>query len=369
MDKNRSRVWRGLVCILPVGVFLFAGLISPAQSAGLTLPALPAGCQYTRQTLLPVQGVFRVEPGTPLYGAVGPQQTTFLQVSLRCDRSLAAPLTLALKGSGVLNWQGPGQDILPTAVRDAGLRVYAQGEATGGGCSPGDWLGAGTGDWQCTLPAGGEGGRTLSLQVAAQVVKTGDNTPVQSTRSLQPENGDIQLQVNGSPVSLTGTGVIAPQLVTPVTCTIESGKNDTINFGDVRRDTSPYSGYKREGVELATQVQNIRVRCMPLPDDASPYSVSLTFSGAISDTYNFVWAKNGALKTSISDLFIIPMAMDGSGEPIPFNGDAASLSLDPTTQLYGLDVNWWLVGYSATGKAPEEYGTFTANAAYTVEVN
>ncbi|EDV9436132.1 fimbrial protein [Salmonella enterica subsp. enterica] len=342
-----------------------SGEVSPAQAADLTLPALPAGCQYTRQALLPVQGTFRVEPGTPLYGVVGPQQTTFLQVSLRCDSPLAVPLKLALKGSGALNWQGPGQDILPTAVRDAGLRVYAQGEATGGTCSPGDWLGAGTGDWQCTLPAGGEGGRTLSLQLAAQVVKTGDNTPVQSTRSLQPETGEIMLAVNDSPVSLTGTGVIAPQLVTPVTCAIENGKNDTINFGDVRRDTS--GDYHREGVQLATQAQNIRVRCTPLPDDVSSYSVSLTFSGAISDTYNFVWAQKGALKTSISDLFIIPV--DSSGESIPLNGDAVSLSLDPTTQLYGLDVNWWLVGYSATGKAPEEYGAFTANAAYTVEVN
>ncbi|HCK3134909.1 TPA: hypothetical protein NZJ50_004542 [Salmonella enterica subsp. enterica serovar Ruiru] len=169
-------------------------------------------------------------------------------------------------------------------------------------------------------------------------------------------------------MSLTGTGVIAPQLVTPVTCTIENGKNDTINFGDVRRDTSNPE-YHREGVVLASQAQHIRVHCTPLPDDASPYPVSLTFSGAISDTYNFVWADKGALKTSISDLFIIPMAMDGSGDSIPFNGDAAPMSLDPTTQRYGLDVSWWLVGYNATGKVPEEYGAFTANAAYTVEVN
>ncbi|HBJ6378755.1 TPA: hypothetical protein LC260_004851 [Salmonella enterica subsp. enterica serovar Eastbourne] len=343
-----------------------SGEVSPAQAADLTLPALPAGCQYTRQALLPVQGTFRVEPGTPLYGVVGPQQTTFLQVSLRCDSPLAVPLKLALKGSGALNWQGPGQDILPTAVRDAGLRVYAQGEATGGTCSPGGWLGAGTGDWQCTLPAGGEGGRTLSLQLAAQVVKTGDNTPVQSTRSLQPETGEIMLAVNDSPVSLTGTGVIAPQLVTPVTCAIENGKNDTINFGDVRRDTS--TDYSLEGVALVSRAQNIRVCCTPLPDDASPYTVSLTFSGTISDTYNFAWAQYGALKTSISDLFILPTNA-GSGASIPLNGNAVPLSLDTTTQRYGLDVNWMLVGYSATGKAPEEYGVFTANAAYTVEVN
>ncbi|EBM4124937.1 hypothetical protein DZC11_23280 [Salmonella enterica] len=350
-----------LLAVLPGGV-------SPARAADLTLPALPAGCQYTRQSLLPVQGTFRVEPGTPLYGVVGPQQTTFLQVSLRCDTPLSTPLTLALKGSGSLNWQGPGRDVLPTAVRDTGLRMYAQGEAAGGTCSPGGWLGAGSGDWQCTLPAGGNGAQTLSLQVAAQVVKTGENTPVLSARALQPENGDIQLQVNGSPVPLTGTGIIAPQLATSVTCTIEKGKNDTINFGDMTRDFVSDSDYNRTGVGLASQQQNIQVYCTPQPDDASPYSVSLTFRGDISDTYNFARAQHGALKTSIPELFILPTDA-GTGASIPLNGNAVSLPLDTATQRYNLAVNWMLTAYSKTGKAPEKYGAITATATYTVEVN
>ncbi|EAM8274344.1 hypothetical protein S833_25320, partial [Salmonella enterica] len=284
-----------LLAVLPGGV-------SPARAADLTLPALPAGCQYTRQSLLPVQGTFRVEPGTPLYGVVGPQQTTFLQVSLRCDTPLSTPLTLALKGSGNLNWQGPGRDVLPTAVRDTGLRMYAQGEAAGGTCSPGGWLGAGSGDWQCTLPAGGNGAQTLSLQVAAQVVKTGENTPVLSARALQPENGDIQLQVNGSPVPLTGTGIIAPQLATPVTCSITSGETPTIDFGDVPLRTG--ADYTRtEGVQLAYRTQTISVSCDPQPDDASPYTVSLKFYGDISQDYHTGRATKGALVTGRSGLF------------------------------------------------------------------
>ncbi|EDC8053163.1 fimbrial protein [Salmonella enterica] len=351
-----------LLAVLPGGV-------SPARAADLTLPALPAGCQYTRQSLLPVQGTFRVEPGTPLYGVVGPQQTTFLQVSLRCDTPLSTPLTLALKGSGNLNWQGPGRDVLPTAVRDTGLRIYAQGETTGGTCSPGGWLGAGSGDWQCTLPAGGNGAQTLSLQVAAQVVKTGENTPVLSARALQPENGDIQLQVNGSPVSLTGTGIIAPQLATPVTCSIESGKDDTINFGGVHRDTS--ADYSRIGVHLASGTQTISVSCAPQPDDASPYTVSLTFTGDTSDIYNFAWAGEGALKTSISDLFILPInSVTGGSLPVsPVNSASIPLSPDTTTGRYNLSVRWDLIGYSKSGKAPDEYGPFTATATYTVDVN
>ncbi|EKH7682325.1 fimbrial protein [Salmonella enterica] len=349
-----------LLAVLPGGV-------SPARAADLTLPALPAGCQYTRQSLLPVQGTFRVEPGTPLYGVVGPQQTPFLQVSLRCDTPLSTPLTLALKGSGNLNWQGPGRDVLPTAVRDTGLRIYAQGETTGGTCSPGGWLGAGSGDWQCTLPAGGNGAQTLSLQVAAQVVKTGENTPVLSARALQPENGDIQLQVNGSPVSLTGTGAIAPQLVTPVTCSIELGKNDTINFGPVRRNTGDQYDYK--GNQLAVQTQNISIRCDPQPDDTNSYTVSLGFSGVTSDVYHTGLASRGALKTSISDLFIIPESKQVLGQLIPINGDRVPLELDPATQHYNLSVDWYLMGYSPNGQAPAEYGPFTATATYTVYVD
>ncbi|EHI1975973.1 fimbrial protein [Salmonella enterica] len=288
-------------------------------------------------------------------------------MSLRCDTPLSTPLTLALKGSGNLNWQGPGRDVLPTAVRDTGLRMYAQGEAAGGTCSPGGWLGAGSGDWQCTLPAGGNGAQTLSLQVAAQVVKTGENTPVLSARALQPENGDIQLQVNGSPVPLTGTGIIAPQLATPVTCTIESGKDDTINFGAVRRNTDDNYSYK--GNELAVQTQNISIRCDPQPDDASPYTVSLMFSGDISDVYKSGFASKGALKTSISDLFILPTSSQLSDDRIPINGDAVPLKLDPTTQRYNLSVDWSLMGYSPNGQAPAEYGNFFAVATYTVDVD
>ncbi|EIK2522140.1 hypothetical protein LJZ39_005089, partial [Salmonella enterica] len=205
------------------------------------------------------------------------------------------------------------------------------------------------------------------LQVAAQVVKTGENTPVLSARALQPENGDIQLQVNGSPVPLTGTGIIAPQLATPVTCTIESGKDDTINFGAVRRNTDDNYSYK--GNELAVQTQNISIRCDPQPDDASPYTVSLMFSGDISDVYKSGFASKGALKTSISDLFILPTSSQLSDDRIPINGDAVPLKLDPTTQRYNLSVDWSLMGYSPNGQAPAEYGNFFAVATYTVDVD
>ncbi|EAA9004636.1 hypothetical protein B0X84_25640, partial [Salmonella enterica] len=152
-----------------------------------------------------------------------------------------------------------------------------------------------------------------------------------------------------------------------VTCSIESGKNDTINFGGVHRDTG--SDYSFKGVQLADRTQTISVSCAPQPDNASPYTVSLTFTGDTSDIYNFAWAAKGALKTSISDLFILPESEQVSGRSIPINGDAVPLKLDPTTQRYNLSVDWSLVGYSPNGKVPDEYGPFTATATYTVDVN
>ncbi|ELV5025789.1 hypothetical protein SHA53_003125 [Salmonella enterica] len=351
--------------LMSAAVLCTAALVSPAGMASeLMLPALPAGCHYTHQALLPVQGTFRVEPGTPLYGAVGPQQSPLLQVSLQCDGPLSAPLTLALKSSEMQNWQGPGRDVLPTVVRDTGLRLSVQGEARGGNCSPAGWLGAGTGDWQCTLPVGGEGTRTLSLQVGAQVVKTGENTPVQSTQALRPVNGDIRLSVNGSPVSLTGTGAIAPRVATTPACTIESGKNDMISFGEVRRTGSEV---------LREMPQTISVSCTPQPDDANPYAVSLRFSGDISDIYNHGFASKGALKTTISDLFVRGRTAEGALLPlngVGTEGGSVPLTLDAATQRYSLNVVWVLAEYQPGGTAPPgEYGIFSSVATYTVEVN
>ncbi|EAA9004617.1 hypothetical protein B0X84_25505, partial [Salmonella enterica] len=141
----------------------------------------------------------------------------------------------------------------------------------------------------------------------------------------------------------------------------------TINFGPVRRNTGDQYDYK--GNQLAVQTQNISVSCKPQPDDASPYTVSLRFSGDISDVYNLGFASRGALKTSISDLFILPESEQVSGKRIPINGDAVPLELDPTTQRYNLSVSWSLMGYSRNGQAPAEYGNFSATATYTVEVN
>ncbi|EBV3524788.1 hypothetical protein DOC41_21945, partial [Salmonella enterica subsp. enterica serovar Manhattan] len=134
MRKQKSQsLAAGTVLAAGLGLGLMSG--GPSAMAALILPALPAGCQIIRNELHPVQNTFRVEPGTPVYGAIGPQQTPILQVGVRCDGPLSTPLTLGLNTTGSLDWQGPGRDIIPSGVKDVGLRLYAHGEADGGTCS------------------------------------------------------------------------------------------------------------------------------------------------------------------------------------------------------------------------------------------
>ncbi|EGB2528835.1 hypothetical protein M8Q70_003612 [Salmonella enterica] len=341
---------------------LFTGV--PVQAAALSLPALPAGCQYTRQTLNTIQGIFRVEPGTPLYGVVGPQQSPLLDVSLRCDGPLPAPLTLSLKGGSALNWQGPGRDILATGVRDTGIRLLMQGESTGGTCSPSGWLGAGNGEPACTLPAGGEGSRTLSLRVAAQVVKTGDDTPMKSTQALQPDRGgDIQLAVSGSLVPLLGSGAVAPQLVTPVTCEVEWVGDKQINFGNVKR-TDKYNGYVTTGVKIGGRGNEIWVRCSPTDAVSGVY---VEFSGDTSNEY-MPSGPDSALKTNISDLFITVSDVDHDTQLFHFNNEKVKLLHLTADGTFMNAVHWHLMNYSKTGKQPDEAGVIRATATYTVSV-
>ncbi|EDN6661533.1 hypothetical protein GRF91_004952 [Salmonella enterica] len=340
---------------------LFTGV--PVQAAALSLPALPAGCQYTRQTLNTIQGIFRVEPGTPLYGVVGPQQSPLLDVSLRCDGPLPAPLTLSLKGGSALNWQGPGRDILTTGVRDTGIRLLMQGESTGGTCSPSGWLGAGNGEPACTLPAGGDGSRTLSLRVAAQVVKTGDNTPLKSTQALQPDRGgDIQLAVSGSLVPLLGSGAVAPQLVTPVTCEVEWIGDKQINFGNVKRTGSDW--YSTTGVELGNIGSDIVVECSSADAVSGVY---VEFSGDTSNEY-MPSGPDSALRTNISDLFITAnIDSEYYSHQIHFNSEKVAL-LRFGGGTFRQSFRWCLKNYSKTGKQPDEAGVIRATATYTVSV-
>ncbi|EAB6497805.1 hypothetical protein CCO57_23610 [Salmonella enterica subsp. indica serovar Marseille] len=348
--------------MLALIVVLLAGLMPVAEAANLILPALPTGCQYTRQIQQPVLGTFRVEPGTPFYGAVGPQQTAFLQVSLQCETPLTKPLTFLLKRSDNLNWQGPDQDVLPTAVQDIGLRLWVQGDATGGNCSSSGWLAARTGDWQCTLPAGGDGLSTLTLQLAAQVVKTGENTPINAVHNLQPENGDILLSINNSPLSLTSAGFISPQVVTPTTCTIIGGRDKVVDFGDVQRDTGKL--YTTRGNNLAQRNLSLLVRCTPAPQDGAKYQVSVDFNG--ESATQVPWP---ALKTNISDLFVTGH-VDILGSDITFwGGNPITMVYSEDSGLFSLPIVWTLKNYRPTGVITKTSGNFKAVATYTVNVN
>ncbi|EJH4367573.1 hypothetical protein QNC13_003139 [Salmonella enterica] len=366
MNKKSQNLVAVTVQIAGVGLGLMTGV--PSAIAALTLPTLPAGCQIIRNELHPVQNTVRVEPGTPAYGVIGPQQTSLLQVEMRCDGLLKTPMTLRLSKTGSPDWKGAGRDVIPTGVKDVGLRLYAQGEASGGNCSPAGWLGAGTGEWKCTLPAGTEGDKMLSMQVAVQMVKTGDNTPLQSTEALLPVKGsDVQLSVDGTPVPLLSSGVVAPILVTPVSCTIERGANDTINFGTLKRKLPVTSDYSGAGDVLGYQQADIAVKCTPVPTGGDRYHASVTFNGSTSKDYVH-WGQNSALTTGISDIFIV-----GLPELAPPNDRALKFGtsvplLDEVPGKFSRTILWTVNSFSKTGKVPDEYGAFISVATYTVDV-
>ncbi|ECL1760805.1 type 1 fimbrial protein, partial [Salmonella enterica] len=197
-----------------------------------------------------------------------------------------------------------------------------------------------------------------------QVVKTGDNTPLQSTEALLPaKGGDVQLSVDGARVPLLNSGAVAPVLVTPVTCTIESGKNDIIDFGQVRRNTG--GNYDWKGNQLAQVNQPLSVSCQPAPTDKATYQVTISYNGEVYS------GRTTFLKTSISDLFISGVLLSGADRHmIEFSqGQSLPLAFDAGTGRFTGNVDWALKNYSKTGQAPEEYGNFTATATYTVDVN
>ncbi|EIK6983552.1 type 1 fimbrial protein [Salmonella enterica subsp. enterica serovar Amager] len=178
----------------------------------------------------------------------------------------------------------------------------------------------------------------------------------------------MQLSVGGTPVPLLSSGVVAPVLVTPVTCTIERGKNDTIDFGQVHRNTR--DDYDGAGNLLATKQQTLSINCQPVPADGANYQVSVSYNGTTSDDYTR-WGINSALRTSISDLFVTGTIRSvGDMRFVQFGiGQSLPLLFDAGTRRFTGTVDWSLVNYSKTAQAPEEYGNFTAAATYTVDVN
>lgn len=224
------------------------------------------------------------------------------------------------------------------------------------------WLAAGAGDWQCTLPAGGDGLSTLTLQLAAQVVKTGDNTPINAVHNLQPESGDILLSINSSPLSLMKAGFISPQVVTPATCSIVGGRDKVVDFGNVHRDTG--KSYTTSGNNLAQRTLSLFVRCTPALQDGAKYQVSVDFNGELAT--EVPWP---ALKTNISDLFVTGH-VDILGSDITFwGGNPITMVYSEDSGLFSLPIVWTLKNYRPKGVISKTSGHFKAVATYTVNVN
>lgn len=206
--------------------------------------------------------------------------------------------------------------------------------------------------------------RTLTLQLAAQVVKTGENTPINAVHNLQPESGDILLSVNSSPLSLIKAGFIAPRVVTPATCTIIGDRDKVVDFGSVQRDTGKL--YTTRGNDLAQRNLSLSVKCLPAPQDGAKYQVSVAFYG--ESAAEVPWP---ALKTNISDLFVTGIVQTLHGvSDITFWNDGHAMTMDYSEDsgLFSLPMIWTLKNYRPAGKILKTSGKFSAIATYIVEV-
>lgn len=347
--------------IVAVGLML-AGAFSVAsvQAATLSLPALPSGCRYIQNSLTPMTTPVKVEVSAPQYSVLGNSMTEILSAGVQCDAPTAVPVNIGVKTTGNLQWVGPGNDILPTNAKGVGLRLYFEGQTQGGQCTQAGWLGAGNSALKCTTSQ--DSASQVRFRLMAQLVKTGNDTPVTFRKALTVSGGDVLVTGNDVAYPLLAQGIVSPVLTTSPSCTIAMPTTSSVDFGRVARP--PH--YDNSTVVLATSDHNyLAVECQPALDATNSYKVAVTYQG---DTMN-IDGGNTVLKTSMPDLVILGLKSDstpliwgksqqlGTGQSFP-NEDISTFGFD--------DMKWQLL---LIGNQPhDQTGPFTATATYTITV-
>lgn len=349
--------------IMMVACLVLGDILScvPALAVSFSLPGLPQGCHYTQNSFTPLTATIRIPTDTPQYGVLGNDRTEILAVEVQCDTSPSTPVSAGINAMDSLQWQGPGGDILSTPVSGVGIRLFFEGQTEGGRCSSSDWLSSSRGSLQCT--SGTTGPSRMGFRLSAQLVKTGENTPVMQRDTLMVRGGDVQVTVNDSSQSLLSQGAVAPLLATEVSCTIVDGKKSEVNFGSVQRRTSYWPDNRDP---LAEEQSTITVSCSPRRDEnANNYNVSLTFQGTASP---YIHGSAGWwLGTSFSDL-MIGAGMPDNGSRFAFLNQPLSLTWDRTTNLFSRTIEWYLYAFDDGKATHDQTGPFTATATYTITV-
>lgn len=352
-----------------VGLML-AGAFSVAsvQAAALSLPALPSGCRYIQNSLTPMTTPVKVEVSAPQYSVLGNNMTEILSAGVQCDAPTAVPVNIGVKTTGNLQWVGPGNDILPTNAKGVGLRLYFEGQTQGGQCTQAGWLGAGNSALKCTTSQ--DSASQVRFRLMAQLVKTGNDTPVTFRKALTVSGGDVLVTGNDVAYPLLAQGIVSPVLTTSPSCTIVMPTTSSVDFGKVERPQN----YDNSTVALATAATELYVECQPARDADNEYKVAVTFQG---DTMNTDYTGHSwpALKTSMPDLAVLGLTMTSLGVSYPVQwGSPELLDRDDNwneagtgKSRFSYNVDKWqllLVG----GQPHDQSGPFTATATYTITV-
>lgn len=345
-----------------------AGLLllgsNAVQAQTLALAELPASCRYTSNVQQPLTGLVQIPAATPVFSDIGDAQSEIANIGVQCDGPVSQPVSFSFSESGSVSWLGPGRDVLATSVPGIGVRLLAEGQSEAGQCAANGPLGAGK-SASCTLSPGAEGVTNLSLRLKAQLVKIGNNTPLNSQQAMRlADGGALMLVSRGASeqsLDLLNGGLLSPTIATAASCTLVTEQNPSITFGQVYR---PKSG--SEEITLGQpQATAIEVSCLPLRDNAdNNYSVAVSFTAG-----ELKPGDDKALATDIDDM-AIRFASTADGRSWLKFGEKQVMPLNEATggdKSHFAQTFFWFLRYLPAG-SHHQTGNFSAVATYTVTV-
>ncbi|WP_394517071.1 fimbrial protein [Pantoea sp. SGAir0175] len=332
-----------------------------AQAEAFNTGDLPQGCSFTEKSEQVFSSSLNIATSSAKWSDIGGTPRTILNFGVQCSNTLASPVTMQSQIAGNVNWLGPARDILATNIPGIGVRLFAELTTVGGQCS-----GAGTLSFnnpaRCSLQAQGSEIRSFNYVIKAQLIKTGNATPVQRQSVLHAENGSVSVVLNGtgqSSIDIFNSGLVAPTLITPASCEIMTDKNQSVSFGAVNRPD-----VQTETTVGQPQSTRIEVACSPKRAEGNLYNVNIKFTaGKLHPNDGY------ALSTNIDDIIVrFSSGKDNSswikfGDTIPLNYNS-SLSGDKS---HFDETFYWSLRYLPQKKNGQT-GNFEAISTYTITV-
>ena len=338
-------------------------LTHAAAAQKLALADLPHGCIYSVNDSRPLTSSVKVSAGTPLFSEIGEGFTTLVNVGVQCTGEVPQDISLGIKENGTLNWLGAARDVLATDVSGIGVRLSTEGSAENGQCRGMGTLVAGRHAY-CTISRDAQGERSLNFAVKAQLVKTGENTPLQIHKTLRiADSGSIIFSAKGNAQTesdLLNSGLLAPAISTEASCMLVTPADHNVSFGTISRPTA--------GPEITLgqpQSTKIEVACSPLRDDgANKYDVAISFTAG-----ELKPGDETALATNIQDMAIRFTKSPDNSEWLKY-GATHNMRYDSANsgdRSHFSETFYWHLRYLPT-EVHTQNGNFSAVATYNVTI-